>query len=214
MTTRDTRHLVGVQPNYCSVKKVINYIKFLHPFNSSGSGGEMSLNQVRIMRMPAVHLVYSLVKSQEECSKEEIMSEANSECMPTREKSSQAVITRILDGDYKCRGCGQCNNTTRQTWFSHPHTASKIKKRKTTTVISCHTKGVIFLPTCPFGKGHGGKTPREQNIAAYFIEMNHPASYLKYMGTEKLCLSKTEGDLESREAFWISTEHFKYKRVK
>lgn len=68
---------------------------------------------------------------------------------------TQTFLTPIPNGNYKCGSCAQCNSTIKTSFFRHPHTGQKIPVRG---IISCNTKGVIYLITCSCGKAYVGQT--------------------------------------------------------
>jgi len=72
--------------------------------------------------------------------------------------TTQMTLRPIPDGNYHCGSCNQCNYTYRCTSFKHPHTGKSIPIKGK---ISCKTKAVIYLITCPCGKSYVGKTSRE-----------------------------------------------------
>ena len=135
---------------------------------------------------------------------------------------SQTVFAPIPDGNRRCGNCTQCNYTYKCSSFKHPHTGKEIKIKG---IISCSTKFVIYLITCPCGKSYVGKTSRSLKariaehrstircknlnypVAAHFVEFNHPISSLRYIGIEKVSLPPRGGDLENllskREHYWI-----------
>ena len=53
---------------------------------------------------------------------------------------TQTLLTPILNENYKCGSCTQCNSTIKTSFFRHSHTGQKIPF---TGIISCKTKGVI-----------------------------------------------------------------------
>ena len=136
---------------------------------------------------------------------------------------TQTLLTPIPNGNYKCGSCTQCNSTIKTYFFRHPHTGQKIPIR---SIISCKTKGVIYLITCSCGKAYVGQTKRQLKqhiaehhssircknidypVAAHLVESNHPISSLKYTGIEHIALPRTGGNIEilllQREAYWIS----------
>jgi hypothetical protein len=104
--------------------------------------------------------------------------------------------------------------------FKHPQTWKQISIKG---VITCSTKAVIYLITCPGGKSYVGKTKRKVRIserrstircknltypvAAHFLEANHSISSLRYIGIEHVTLPGRGGDLDNlllkREDAWI-----------
>lgn len=80
-----------------------------------------------------------------------------SDLAPTLE-SSQRLLIPIPDGNRRCGSCAQCNYTYRCSTYRHPHSCKSIPIRG---IITCHTKSVIYLITCPCGKTYVGKTSRE-----------------------------------------------------
>ena len=100
---------------------------------------------------------------------------------------TQTLLTPIPNGNYKCGSCAQCNSTTKTSFFRHSHTGRKIP---VSGIISCNTKGVIYLITCSCGKVGQTRRQLKQHItehrssircknidypvAAHFVEANHP----------------------------------------
>ena len=78
--------------------------------------------------------------------------------LPPQDIAAQHLFAPLLDGNYKCNGCGQCNGTYKCRSFKHPQTG---KQTPIKGVITCSTKAVIYLITCPSGKNDVGKTKRE-----------------------------------------------------
>ena len=117
----------------------------------------------------------------------------------------------------------QCNSTIKTYFFRHPHAGRKIPVRG---IISCKTKGVIYLITCSCGKAYVGQTKRQLKqsiaehrssircknidypVAAHFVEANHPIFSLKYTGIEHVALPRRGRNIEilllQREGYWIS----------
>jgi hypothetical protein len=60
---------------------------------------------------------------------------------------TQTLSTPIPNGNYKCGSCAQCNSNTKMSFFRHPVRG----------IISCKTKGEIYLITCSCGKAHVDK---------------------------------------------------------
>lgn len=135
---------------------------------------------------------------------------------------SKSVLTPIPDGNRKCGSCAQCSYTYKCTTFKHPHTGKSIPIKG---IITCNTKSVIYLITCPCGKSYVGKTSRELKVriaehrstircknlnypvAAHFVEAGHSVSALRYIGIEKVSLPRRGGNLErllsQRENYYI-----------
>ena len=135
---------------------------------------------------------------------------------------SQRTLSPIPDGNYKCGACAQCNSTFKTTFFNHPHSGKVIPIKG---IISCNTKGVIYVIYCPCGKYYVGKTMRALKtriaehrssircknllypVAAHFVEAGHSISSLRYLGVEKLPTPRRGGDFDNsllkREAWWI-----------
>lgn len=108
--------------------------------------------------------------------------------LPPQDIPEQRLFAPILDGNYKCNGCAQCNGTYKCRSFKHPQTGKSIPIKG---VITCSTKAVIYLITCPCGKNYVGKTKRElkvrisehrstircknstDQVTAHFLEANH-----------------------------------------
>ena len=144
--------------------------------------------------------------------------------LPPVQTPTQRVLAPIPNGNYKCGACAQCNSTHKCQKFKHPHSGKNIPIRG---VISCNTKGVIYLLTCSCGKAYVGCTKRELKVriaehrstircknmtypvAAHFVEANHPVSSLHYIGIEKVSVPRRGGEIEQillkREAFWIQS---------
>ncbi|KAJ0063651.1 hypothetical protein NL108_004773 [Boleophthalmus pectinirostris] len=142
--------------------------------------------------------------------------------LPPNQTTHQTILTPIPDGNRRCGGCSQCNYTYRCNSFKHPHTGKEIKIKG---IISCNTKSVIYMITCPCGKAYVGKTSRALKtriaehrstircknmnypVAAHFVDFNHPISSLRYIGIEHVELPPRGGNLEmllsKREHFWI-----------
>uniref|UniRef100_A0A674E9P8 Reverse transcriptase domain-containing protein n=1 Tax=Salmo trutta TaxID=8032 RepID=A0A674E9P8_SALTR len=142
--------------------------------------------------------------------------------LPPQDIPEQRLFAPILDGNYKCNGCAQCNGTYKCRSFKHPQTGKSIPIKG---VITCSTKAVIYLITCPCGKNYVGKTKRELKVrisehrstircknltypvAAHFLEAGHSISSLRYIGIEHVTLPRRGGDLDNlllkREAAWI-----------
>jgi hypothetical protein len=124
---------------------------------------------------------------------------------------TQILLTPILNGNYKCGSCTQCNSTIK-TSFRHPHTGGKIPVRG---IISCKTKGVICLINCSCGKAYVEQTKRQLKqrraehccsircknidypVAAHFVEANHSISSLKCTGNEHVLYQVEEVTLRS-----------------
>lgn len=145
-----------------------------------------------------------------------------SDLPPPPSVPSQPVFAPIADGNRRCGTCAQCSHTYRCNTFKHPHSGKSIPIKG---VISCHTKSVIYLITCPCGLSYVGKTSRELKtriaehhstircknlnypVAAHFLEHNHPFSSFRYIGIENVSLPRRGGDLEmllaKRENFYI-----------
>ena len=137
--------------------------------------------------------------------------------------STQTLFAPIPDGNYKCGACAQCSFTTKKQYFNHPHSGKQIKIKG---ICSCHSKGIIYMLTCPCGKAYVGKTSRELKVrisehrssirtasltspvAQHFVQYNHLVSSLRYTAIEKVERPKRGGNFENiilkREAFWIS----------
>ena len=144
--------------------------------------------------------------------------------LPPAVASTQRLLAPIPNGNYKCGSCAQCNSTHKCQRFKHPHSGKNIPIRG---VITCTTKAVIYLLTCPCGKAYVGMTTRELKariaehrstirckninypVAAHFVEFNHPVSSLQYIGIEKVSMPRRGGEIEKlllkREAFWIQS---------
>ena len=142
--------------------------------------------------------------------------------LPPPVKNLQRTLSPIPDGNYKCGACAQCNSTSKCTTFLHPHSGKRIPIKG---IISCNTKGVIYVIYCPCGKYYVGKTTRALKtriaehrssircknllypVAEHFLEADHPVSALRYIGIEKVPVPRRGGDLDNtllkREAFWI-----------
>ena len=112
----------------------------------------------------------------------------------------QGLFAPLLDGNYKCNGCAQCNGTYKCRSFKHPQTGKSIPIKG---VITCSTKAVIYLITCPCGKNYVGKTKRELKVrisehlstircknftypvAAHILEAGHSISSLRLDRSEE-----------------------------
>ena len=106
----------------------------------------------------------------------------------------------------------------------HSNTHKQGNRSHIKGVITCSTKAVIYLITCPCGKNYVGKTNRELKVrisehrstircknftypvAAHFLEAGHAISSLRYIGIEHVTLPRRGGDLDNlllkREAAW------------
>ncbi len=136
--------------------------------------------------------------------------------------TNQMTLTPIPEGNCRWGSCNQCNYTHHCTSFKHPHTGKSIPIKG---IISCTTKAVIYLITCPYGKSYVGKTSRELKtciaehrstircknmnypLAVHFLDFNHPITSLRYTGIMKISSLRRGGDLDQilfkKEAFWI-----------
>ena len=81
--------------------------------------------------------------------------------LPPQALPPQRLFVPLLDGNYKCNGCAQCNGTYKCESFKHPQTGKQIPIKG---VISCATKAVVYLITCPCGKNYVGKTKCELKV--------------------------------------------------
>lgn len=101
--------------------------------------------------------------------------------------------------------------------------------------MSCKTKAVIYLITCPRGKSYIGKTIcelkmriaehqttircRNMNypLAAHLTEFNHPITSLRYIGIERVFLQRRWGDLDpillKQEAYWTQTKCWLWSKL-
>ena len=114
--------------------------------------------------------------------------------LPPQDIPEQRLFAPLLDGNYKCNGCAQCNGTYKCRSFKHPQTGKSIPIKG---VITCSTKAVIYLITCPCGKNGVGTTKRKLKVrisehrstircknftypvAAHFLEAGHSISSLR-----------------------------------
>lgn len=142
--------------------------------------------------------------------------------LPPLPAPRKSILAHIPDGNRKCGSCAQCNYTYKCNTYKHPHTGKSIPIKG---IITCNTKSVIYLITCPCGKSYVGKTSRELKVriaehrstircknlnypvAAHFVEAGHSVSALKYIGIEKVSLPRRGGNLErllsQRENYYI-----------
>ncbi|KAL2102084.1 hypothetical protein ACEWY4_003845 [Coilia grayii] len=142
--------------------------------------------------------------------------------LPPLMKPPKSVLAPIPDGNRKCGSCAQCNYTYKCITYKHPHTGKSIPIKG---IITCNTRSVIYLITCPCGKSYVGKTSRELKVriaehrstiqcknlnypvAAHFVEAGHSVSALRYIGIEKVSLPRRGGNLarllSQRENYYI-----------
>ena len=81
--------------------------------------------------------------------------------IPPQDIPEQRLFAPLLDGNYKCNGCAQRNGTYKCRSFKHPQTGKSIPIKG---VITCSTKAVIYLITCPCGKNDVGKTKHKLKV--------------------------------------------------
>jgi hypothetical protein len=81
--------------------------------------------------------------------------------LPPQDIAEQRLVALLLDLNYKCNGCAQCNGTFKCRSFKHPQTGRSIPIKG---VITWSTKIVIYLITCPCGKNYVGKTKRKLKV--------------------------------------------------
>ena len=120
--------------------------------------------------------------------------------------SPLTLLTPIPNWNYKCGSCAWCTKHYKNILLQTPrHPGRKIPVRG---IISCKTKGVVYLITCPCGKAYVGQTKihlkqciaehrssiRGKNtdylVVAHLVEAKHPPSntqalsMLLYQGEE------------------------------
>lgn len=133
----------------------------------------------------------------------------------------QTLLTPIKEGNYPCGNCAHCHNSVKTNTFKHPRTGKRFGIRG---IITCNTKNVIYMLTCPCEKIYIGKTTRplkqrisehkssirrnDENypVACHFNNLSHPLSSLRFQGIEQVTLHRG-GDVDrklcQRELFWI-----------
>lgn len=136
----------------------------------------------------------------------------------------QTLLSPLPNGNYRCGNCAQCNNTSKTTHFSHPHTGKQFPIKN---VITCSSTHVIYMLRCPCGLSYVGKTTRKLKqrisehkstirrndrdypVAIHFNDRKHDISSLRFYGIEQVRMPPRGGDrdllLKRREAFWIFT---------
>lgn len=139
-------------------------------------------------------------------------------------RSSQRLLTPIPNGNYRCGGCAQCNNTQKVQSFRHPHNNRSFPIK---SVITCSSTHIVYTLTCPCGLVYVGKTTRQLKqrisehkstirrndrdypVAIHFNDLKHDISTLRFCGIEQVRLPRRGGNhdllLKRREAFWIYT---------
>ena len=75
-------------------------------------------------------------------------------------QSIQTLLSPLPNGNYRCGNCAQCNNTSKITHFSHPHTGKQFPIK---SVITCSSTHVVYMLRCPCGLSYIGKTTRNYN---------------------------------------------------
>uniref|UniRef100_A0A8C5PUI2 Reverse transcriptase domain-containing protein n=1 Tax=Leptobrachium leishanense TaxID=445787 RepID=A0A8C5PUI2_9ANUR len=138
-------------------------------------------------------------------------------------------ITLVTNpGCFRCLGCTTCNFVNPCKSFQHPHTGRTFKIRFR---LTCTTRFVVYVLTCPCGLAYVGKTTTDlrtrmanhrssiraalsggvspQPVARHFKEFGHALSTLRVRLIDHVPELPRGGDRASellrREAFWIFT---------